>query len=1010
MNRNTRWMSMMTVMAMMMTLFALFAPVEVNIAHAANGNLALTGTATASSAQSSTYAAGKAVDGNLTTYWNASSTSMPQWLQIDLGGLYTLSKIDQTFANDDVWKYKIEGSIDNANWATLVDKSASASGRTFGDSVNGTYRYVKLTVLSSASGYAASSQELTIIGSDEGYIISQGKAYTASSNLVKYEPSKAGDGNTSTYWAASSGSTPQWLKVDLGSPSIVTGVEQNFKDFDTFGFKIEGSLDNTSWTMLLDRMTPAAGQSFKQAVSGTYRYVRLTVNSSASGFWSGSTEFNVYGFANLALGKSTSASTTEPGWDTFKAVDGDPSTYWLATDAAMPQSLTVDLGGISSLKRVEQNFFDADIWKFKIEASLDNVNWTMLADKTGAGINGTFLGQDVSGTYRYVRLTVTFSQNSHWACSGELKVFGTPLERNLAVGTSVTSSSLAPGYEPWIAVDGNPNSYWIASDATMPQWIIVDLGVNSLVTRLEQNFFDPDIWKFKIEGSTDKTNWTMLVDKTGTGINGTSSVTNVTGTYRYIRLTVNYSQAAHWACSGELKVFGYGSPVTTKWWESTSGVMRYYAKYYNQTFNYLTSQLDTLKSKGYGAIELVAPYPGAPDVWAGLGATDNYGVDTSLGTMAEMENLISQAHAKGIRIVVMLNPGYARDTAAMFLKAADDYRNNVYSKERYWFHFSPTPSPYERWTWSARANAYYWAYWGDDPATPQWDSNIPSYNFANQEWRDEAKKYLRFWMDKGFDGIVLDAPVVYDGINVSINNSSITDVLRNYDISSNAEGAGGQEMITDWHYNLLQDYEITNWGGSGYSTIIPAINNQNPNAIDGILKNNRDAINAVNGITQTPPSWEIAGVSSTKRLLEIATLTTMGTFFYLHNGQHTIDPTTTIIPTWPASDQNMLSKLIKAQNSYKALSPNGSRVKLNTNDNNKYYAFKRTNKTGTSKALVILNYQNASQTITVNLANTDISTSQTPVDLLNGGAAAAITSTSYTVTLPAYGFTVLGVN
>jgi hypothetical protein len=47
---------------------------------------------------------------------------------------------------------------------------------------------------------------------------------------------------------------------------------------------------------------------------------------------------------------------------------------------------------------------------------------------------------------------------------------------------------------------------------------------------------------------------------------------------------------------------------------------------------------------------------------------------------------------------------------------------------------------------------------------------------------------------------------------------------------------------------------------------------------------------------------------------------------------------------------------------------------------------------------------------TINLANTDISTSQTPVDLLTEGSGPAITGTSYTVSLPAYGFTVLGVN
>jgi len=593
---------------------------------------------------------------------------------------------------------------------------------------------------------------------------------------------------------------------------------------------------------------------------------------------------------------------------------------------------------------------------------------------------------------------VLSSAAGHWAASQELKVFGTPLERNLALGVSGTTSSLAPGYEPDKAVDGNPVSYWVASSASKPEWLKLDLGNLSVIRRVEQSFVDHDTYSFKIEGSRDNTTWTLLMDKTA-GVTGKDFVQNVSGSYRYVRLTIYSSAAGHWASSQELKVIGIGSPLQDKWWENSSGVMRYYPKYYNTPLNTIASQLDDLKAKGYEAIELMAPYTGPADVWAGLGATDNYNIDPSIGTMTDFLNLLSQAHARGMKVLFFGNVGYARDLAPFFVKAQDDNRNNVYSKERMWFHFSATGG--NGWYWSSRAGAYYYAFWGQ---------NIPSYNFNTQEWRDETRKYIKFWMDKGVDGFAVDAPAVYDGISVPINNTYITDVLRSYDTWANPEGARGVGYVTDWNYNSIQDYELTNWGGSGYSTIIPAIDNQNPNGLENILKGNRDAITAARGITQTPPSWEIAGVSSTKRLLEIALLTTSGTLFYLHNGQHTLLPHESVIPNWPAADQARLWSLMKAQNSYKALAPSGLRVKLNTQDNNKFYAYKRTNRDGSIKALVILNFQATSQSITVNLANTDISTSQTPVDLLTGGAGPAITSASYTVTLPGYGFTVLGVD
>lgn len=59
--------------------------------------------------------------------------------------------------------------------------------------------------------------------------------------------------------------------------------------------------------------------------------------------------------------------------------------------------------------------------------------------------------------------------------------------------------------------------------------------------------------------------------------------------------------------------------------------------------------------------------------------------------------------------------------------------------------------------------------------------------------------------------------------------------------------------------------------------------------------------------------------------------------------------------------------------------------------------------------LNIFNFQDTEQTITVNLAESDITVPQTPTDLLNSGDVPDITDASYTVTLPSYGFVLYGV-
>ena len=966
-----------TLAALFAATFGFIAPTGLTVAKASAMNLSLTAKISASS-QSSSHEVAKAKDGKLGTYWSADDSSMPQWLKVDLGGLYSLSEIRQSFNQLNTWKFVIEGSVDDVNWATLVDKSGGASGQHFSNSVNGTFRYVRLTVESSASNLTASSQQFNIFGTDKGIDIAAGKTVTASSSAVNYEPGKSADKNTSTFWGADNKSLPQSLTVDLGGASLLTAVEQNFVDFDTWGFKIEGSLDNASWTMLMDKTAGVLGQSFKENVAGNYRYVRLTVLSSAAGKWANSSELNVYGFDDLALGKTATASTPATG-------NGS-------------QRQTVDLGGLSQLKKLEQTFTNNDN-QFAIEGSNDNARWTMLADKS-AGFAGEKFSQDVSGAYRYIRRT-TYSGSG----ASDLKVFGTAISRDLALGTVATSSTLEAGHEPFNAIDGSVASSWRASGSTAPQWLMVDLGNESLVNGIEQSFVEDGARKFKIEGSPDKAQWTMLLDKTA-GATGRVFHRDVKGKYRYIRLTQTDFAPGQKAESQGLKVFGIGSPVTARWWENSGAIYRYYLKYFPKTFNAIASELDDLRSKGYEGIELLTPTQGPPDIWAGLGATDNFAVDPMLGTMADFENLIKMAHSKGMKVIMFGNAGYARDTAPFFLKAQDDERNDVYSPERMWFNFRKTGG--EKWVWSERANAYYYAYW---------DAKLPSYNFNNKEWQDESQKYLRFWLDKGIDGFYLDAPGNYDGFqgdNGKIrNNANLTDIMRNYDVATSPEGAHGDfsDVVLQWHYTTMQDYSITEWGGGGHSALNKAINEHNPNALEETtFKPYRDKTNAFGGITQTPPSWEIADVPVAKRLLEIATLSTFGTLFYMHSGAQDVRPQVSIIPTWPKADQATVWNLLRAQTSYKALAPAGLRVKLPTNDNNKYYAFKRTNKAGTSKALVILNYQDSSQTITVDLTNTGIDTNQTPIDLLSGGAGQAITSPSYTVTLPAYGFAVLGVD
>ena len=70
-------------------------------------------------------------------------------------------------------------------------------------------------------------------------------------------------------------------------------------------------------------------------------------------------------------------------------------------------------------------------YKYKIETSNDNVNWTLKADKT-SNTNTDQVQNDVFyDTARYVRITVTGLPSGAWASFYDFKVLGEP--KNLAL-------------------------------------------------------------------------------------------------------------------------------------------------------------------------------------------------------------------------------------------------------------------------------------------------------------------------------------------------------------------------------------------------------------------------------------------------------------------------------------------------------------------------------------------------------------------------------------------------
>jgi beta-glucanase (GH16 family) len=129
------------------------------------------------------------------------------------------------------------------------------------------------------------------------------------------------------------------------------------------------------------------------------------------------------GGANLAQGRTTTASSVENGGTPASgATDGNTGTRW-SSAFSDPQWLRVDLGATHSVNRVVLQWEAAYGRAFQLQTSNDGANWTTIYSTT-TGRGGT---QDlaVSGSGRYVRMYGTARGTQYGYSLWEFQVYGT---------------------------------------------------------------------------------------------------------------------------------------------------------------------------------------------------------------------------------------------------------------------------------------------------------------------------------------------------------------------------------------------------------------------------------------------------------------------------------------------------------------------------------------------------------------------------------------------------------
>ncbi|MDB5387160.1 MAG: heme-binding protein [Planctomycetaceae bacterium] len=113
-----------------------------------------------------------------------------------------------------------------------------------------------------------------------------------------HDPAHGNDGSDETRWCSPDAGAPYTWQVDLERPEELTGGKINWEQEGAhYKYKLEGSVDGKTWTMLSDQSegkNEAQEQELKFAANGV-RYVRLTFLGARTGSWGSFFELEVHG-------------------------------------------------------------------------------------------------------------------------------------------------------------------------------------------------------------------------------------------------------------------------------------------------------------------------------------------------------------------------------------------------------------------------------------------------------------------------------------------------------------------------------------------------------------------------------------------------------------------------------------------------------------------------------------------------------------------------------------------
>jgi len=158
----------------------------------------------------------------------------------------------------------------------------------------------------------------------------------------------------------------------------------------------------------------------------------------------------------------------------------------------------------------------------------------------------------------------------------------------------------------------------------------------------------------------------------------------------------------------------------------------------------------------------------------GYDTVDYYKINDKFGTQDDLNNLIIQAHKRNIKVIFDYVVNHTSNINPWFL----DSKNGGEKRDWYIWNKNPNENYSKPWgggSWNSvwhkyRDSYYYGGFW----------SGMPDLNLDNPEVREEMANILVYWLNKGFDGIRIDAArhIFEEEVTRKIGNKKQTFIIN----------------------------------------------------------------------------------------------------------------------------------------------------------------------------------------------------------------------------------------